>query len=86
MPRRYYDYPANYQTLNMISTIGSWILAAGLIIMFVNLIRSISRGERAVSNPWDGTTLEWQTTSPPPLENFEEIPTVTGGPYKRKKE
>jgi cytochrome c oxidase subunit 1 len=85
MPRRYYDYPANYQTLNLISTIGSWILAAGLIIMFVNLIRSLSRGERAVGNPWDGTTLEWQTTSPPPLENFEEIPSVTGGPYKRKK-
>jgi cytochrome c oxidase subunit 1 len=86
MPRRYYDYPANYQTLNLISTIGSWILATGLIIMFVNLIRSLSRGERAIGNPWDGTTLEWQTTSPPPLENFEEIPSVTGGPYKRKKE
>ena len=66
----------------MISTIGSWILAVGLILMFVNLIRSIKHGEKAGSNPWRGTTLEWTVPSPPPVENFEEIPTVTDGPYK----
>jgi cytochrome c oxidase subunit 1 len=86
MPRRYYDYPAGFQGLNMTSTIGSWILAAGLILMFTNLVLSLFKGEKAGSNPWGGTTLEWQTTSPPPLENFEEIPVVTDGPYKRKKE
>jgi cytochrome c oxidase subunit 1 len=81
MPRRYYDYLPQYQPLNVVSTVGSWILAAGIIVMFFNLIRSLRRGEKAGDNPWGGTTLEWKTSSPPPTENFEEIPTVTTGPY-----
>lgn len=83
MPRRYYDYLPYFQPLNVVSTIGSWILALGLIIMAVNLVRSLRRGAVAGNNPWNGTTLEWQTTSPPPKENFEEIPVVTHGPYAR---
>ncbi len=82
LPRRYYDYLPMFHTSNVISTIGSWILAVGLILMFVNLIRSTRNGETAGSNPWKGTTLEWTAPSPPPVENFEEIPTVTHGPYK----
>ncbi|UCH44447.1 MAG: cytochrome c oxidase subunit I [Nitrospiraceae bacterium] len=82
MPRRYYDYLPVFHTPNIISTIGSWILAAGLAMMLVNLIRSIKKGEQTGSNPWKGTTLEWTVPSPPPVENFEEIPTVTHGPYK----
>ncbi len=85
MPRRFYDYPPMFHTGNLISTIGSWILVAGLIIMLLNLIRSLFKGESAGSNPWDGTTLEWQTTSPPPEENFEETPVITQDPYKRDK-
>ncbi len=81
MPRRYYDYLPRFHTGQLISTIGSWILAAGLIIMFYNLIRSIFKGEIAGSNPWGGCTLEWTTSSPPPSENFIELPVVTGGPY-----
>jgi len=81
MPRRYYDYLPKFNTPNLISTIGSWVLAAGLLIMFANLIRSIRRGPVAPSNPWESATLEWQTTSPPPAENFEKIPEVTKGPY-----
>jgi cytochrome c oxidase subunit 1 len=84
MPRRYYDYLPQFHTGQIISTVGSWILVTGLIIMFYNLIRSISKGERAGDNPWGGLTLEWATSSPPPAENFPEIPVVTHGPYDFK--
>ena len=57
------------------------ILAAGLFIMFFNLISSLFTGKKAGDNPWEGATLEWQTTSPPPTENFEKTPVVTKGPY-----
>jgi cytochrome c oxidase subunit 1 len=81
MPRRYYDYLPQYQSLHVAATIGSWILAAGFIVMFVNLYRSLRHGEKAAVNPWGAKTLEWTVSSPPPLENFHEIPTVTKGPY-----
>ena len=82
MPRRYYDYLPQFALPNLIATVGSWILAAGLFLMFFNLLRSLRRGERAGNNPWGGATLEWQTTSPPPVENFETDPVVTTGPYE----
>jgi cytochrome c oxidase subunit 1 len=86
MPRRYYDYLPEFHSLHLISTVGSWILIAGLLLMFGNLVRSILKGERADANPWGGATLEWQTSSPPPPENFEETPVVTRGPYTFKRE
>jgi cytochrome c oxidase subunit 1 len=82
MPRRYYDYPPQFQTLHLISTIGSWILIAGLIWIFFNLLEGLRKGERAGDNPWGGATLEWQIPSPPPKENFEKIPIVERGPYE----
>jgi cytochrome c oxidase subunit 1 len=82
MPRRYYDYLPKFHTPNLAATIGSWILVTGLLIMFHNLFRSMRRGPKAPGNPWHGATLDWQTPSPPPHENFAEIPTVTGGPYE----
>ena len=81
MPRRYYDYLPEFQVYHVISTIGSWILVSGLIVMAVNLIIAARRGAPATANPWGGKTLEWTVPSPPPLENFHEIPTVTKGPY-----
>ncbi len=84
MPRRYYDYLPVFNTPNLISTIGSWVLALGLIIMFANLIRSLTKGPAATDNPWQAATLEWRTSSPPPTENFETIPEVTKGPYQYK--
>jgi len=66
MPRRYYDYLPQFNTPNLISTIGSWVLAMGLFLMFYNLIRSIRAGEKAGDNPWDAATLEWRTSSPRP--------------------
>ena len=81
MPRRYWSYLPEYQTLHIISTVGSWILILGLIIMFSNLIYALFKGEKASSNPWGGTTLEWQIQSPPITENFHQIPTITHEPY-----
>ena len=82
MPRRYYDYPPQFHTLHLISTIGSWILIAGLILIFYNLFQALRKGPRAEDNPWGGATLEWQIPSPPPTENFENIPIVERGPYE----
>jgi cytochrome c oxidase subunit 1 len=81
MPRRYYDYLPEFATLNLVSTIGSWILAAGLVIMLTNLLRGLLRGEPFDGNPWGGATLEWTVPTPPPTENFAQVPTVTHGPY-----
>jgi cytochrome c oxidase subunit 1 len=82
MPRRYYDYPPQFHTLHLISTIGSWILIAGLILIFFNLVQGLRKGQRAGDNPWGGATLEWQISSPPPINNFEKIPVVERGPYE----
>ncbi len=81
MPRRYWSYLPEYQTLHIVSTVGSWILILGLAIMFGNLIYALFKGKPADSNPWGGVTLEWQIPSPPPVENFDEIPVVNHGPY-----
>jgi cytochrome c oxidase subunit 1 len=81
MPRRYAEYPAQYQMLNIVSTVGSWVLAAGILIMFANFVRSLFRGEQAPPNPWKAQSLDWQTGSPPPTENFGETPTVSDWPY-----
>lgn len=84
MPRRYYDYLPMFENGNVISTIGSWIMVIGLAIVIYNLARAKKATGKAVDDPWDGPTLEWSIQSPPPLENFEEIPVVTGGPYEFK--
>ncbi|CAN5608820.1 cytochrome c oxidase subunit I [soil metagenome] len=86
MPRRYYDYLPEFQSLHILSTVGSWIMILGIIIMFTNLYRGLRRGKKAPMNPWGGTTLEWTISSPPPMENFTDIPVVTGGPYDRPEE
>jgi len=81
MPRRYHDYLPQFQVPHFISTVGSWILAVGLLLMIFNLLRGIKNGPKAANNPWGATTLEWATTSPPPLLNFAKLPQVNTGPY-----
>jgi len=81
MPRRYYDYLPQFTPYQRISTIGSWILAGTIFFIFGYLIHALIKGKKATSNPWGGVTLEWHIPSPPPLENFAEIPTVTHEPY-----
>lgn len=82
MPRRYYDYLPQFETLNFISTIGSWILGVGLLIVVVNLLRPRKASPEEIDDPWNGRTMEWRVQSPPTLENFEEIPVVEHGPYE----
>lgn len=81
MPRRYYDYLPQFHSLNLVSTIGSWILLCGLLLIFGNLIYALFRGEKAPANPWGGATLEWQIPSPPTAHNFPVTPVVDRGPY-----
>jgi len=81
MPRRYWDYLPEFQGLHVFSTFGAYLLIAGMLIMIVNLIIGMKSGRKADINPWDGRTLEWTVPSPPPLENFDDIPTVTHEPY-----
>ena len=81
MPRRYYNYDPKFMLLNVISTVGAWVLATGLITMLTNLIHSIFRGAPAGNNPWNARSLEWTLSSPPPAENFPTPPVITHGPY-----
>jgi cytochrome c oxidase subunit 1 len=77
MPRRYANYPPQYQIYHDISSIGSYILALGFVIMAVYLVRSLFTGRIAPANPWGGTTLEWKCASPPPHDNFAVTPQPT---------
>lgn len=78
MPRRVYTYPnlPDWATLNMISTIGAFVLAVAMLILLWNVAVSLRSGEPAGDNPWGAWTLEWATTSPPPPHNFELVPPV----------
>jgi len=81
MPRRYAFYPQEFQVLNVMSSAGASILAVGYLIPLVYLFWSMRYGPVASSNPWGAKGLEWQTSSPPPTDNFEETPVVTEGAY-----
>jgi len=82
MPRRYYDYLPEFHPGNIASSLGAWVMVAGLLIILVNLVRSARHGEKVTEkNPWGGRTLEWMVDTPPTLENFEDIPTVDKRPY-----
>lgn len=82
MPRRYYDYLPEFENLNKIATVGSWVMIFGILLMIYNLVRSARHGAKAPRNPWNGVTLEWQIPSPPPLHNFDrEFILSENGPY-----
>jgi cytochrome c oxidase subunit 1 len=80
MPRRYYNYLERFTAYHQASTVGSYILAVGFLIMAGYLLHSLLRGERAPANPWGAATLEWETTSPPPYFNFDRD-LRAGDPY-----
>jgi cytochrome c oxidase subunit 1 len=82
MPRRYWQYPPEYQVYNVLSTAGASILAVGYLLPMVYLLWSLRYGKPAPDNPWQATGLEWKTPSPPPTFNFDETPVVTWEAYE----
>ena len=82
MPRRYYDYLPAYESLNQISSFGAWTIGLGFLLGLYVIVEGIFFGKKATDNPWGAKTLEWQTASPPPHENFLKEPVVTEGPYE----
>jgi len=82
MPRRYHEYPPEFQVLNVLSSAGASVLAVGYLLPLLYLLWSLKYGPRAGPNPWNATGLEWQTSSPPPVDNFASIPVVSAPPYQ----
>jgi heme/copper-type cytochrome/quinol oxidase subunit 1 len=78
MQRRVYTYPADagFSDLNMISTVGAFLMGIGVAVFVLNFVKSMVSGEVAGDNPWHAGTLEWATASPPEPYNFRRIPVV----------
>ncbi|SPJ17582.1 Cytochrome c oxidase subunit 1 (fragment) [Burkholderiales bacterium] len=81
MPRRYPEYPPEFQVWNVLSSAGASILVFGYVLPLVYLLWSLRYGARAPANPWQAKGLEWETSSPPPAENFHSTPIVTEDAY-----
>jgi cytochrome c oxidase subunit 1 len=78
MPRRIYDYASNrgWSSMNGLATIGSWLIALAVLIFIINFVYSKRKNVVAGDDPWEGNTMEWATSSPPPSYNFETVPPV----------
>ncbi|WP_158795348.1 cytochrome c oxidase subunit I [Pedobacter sp. L105] len=78
MPRRVYTYPdiSGYSLLNLTSTIGAFLMGFSVLFLLYILRKSVKTGEKAPNDPWDAYTLEWITSSPPALKNFDRLPPV----------
>ncbi len=81
MPRRVPVYDPQFQTMNQISTIGSYVMTFAILLFFINVLWSLRNGKKSGPNPLGARTLEWQIPSPPHYYNFKHIPTVYGLPY-----
>ncbi|MGI8825435.1 MAG: cytochrome c oxidase subunit I [Chloroflexota bacterium] len=82
MSRRFATYFPYLQTTNVIATLFAYLLGASMLPFLLNLVYAWQWGEKAEENPWRSRSLEWMTATPVPLENFEEVPLVVGGPYR----
>jgi cytochrome c oxidase subunit 1/cytochrome c oxidase subunit I+III len=80
MPRRVFTYPDLpwYGTLNLISSFGALLMGVSILVLIYMIYKSLKSGKDAGKDPWDGFTLEWLTTSPPQLKNFDDVPVVNG--------
>jgi len=85
MPRRYHEYPPEFQVLNLASTAGATVLGLGYLLPMMYLTYSFFKGQKAGANPWLATGLEWTTQSPPLPHNFIDQPVVTEGAYEYSK-
>ena len=88
MPRRIYTYAAGtgWGFWNLVSTVGAFGIGLGVLVFLANAWRSLRAGAPAPADPWDGRTLEWRTSSPPPVHDFDELPAVSGrDPFWREK-
>ena len=81
MRRRVADYDPALGAVNLFVSIAAVNIALSVGVFVYNMVRSAMRGEKAAANPWGAYTLEWQVSSPPPIDNFDHIPTITGAPY-----
>ena len=80
--RRTADYSnMDFRPLVIATAVGGFLIFLGLVVLFYNILRSRRKGAPAWDNPWEGRTLEWMTSSPPPYDNFPATPVVTGEPY-----
>ena len=82
MPRRVAEYADQFAAWNLFISISAFILGLSTLIFLYNMVVSWRGGPRAAANPWRALTLEWQVSSPPPVFNFDAVPTVVGGPYE----
>lgn len=81
MPRRYYQYPEQFQVLNVASTAGASVLAMGFVLVAIYLTWALFKGEVSGANPWFSTGYEWKTQSPPITHNFHEVPDYSHPPH-----
>jgi cytochrome c oxidase subunit I len=82
MPRRVADYADQYATLNALISVSSFLFGLSFLVFLYNMVTSVRHGPKAEANPWRAHSIEWQVSSPPPIFNFDEVPTVVGGPYE----
>lgn len=80
MPRRYWVFlhDQGLDLGNVISSIGAFLMGVGVVVFLYNIVHTAVKGEKASADPWDGRTLEWSVSSPPPYYNFEQLPLVRG--------
>jgi cytochrome c oxidase subunit 1 len=81
MPRRYAEYPPDFQPLHVVSTVGSWLLGAAVLLPLMYLTWAMFRGPKASANPWDSRSFEWRSAAPPTTHNFTDNPVWEVGPY-----
>jgi cytochrome c oxidase subunit 1 len=81
MPRRVAEYAPEFQTVNILISLGGFLLGISVLPFLLNVLLSWAWGAKAGDNPWRALSLEWQTTSPPPIHNFDTPPVVENGPY-----
>jgi cytochrome c oxidase subunit 1 len=79
MPRRIWDYAPDrgWTSWNQLQTVGAFIIGMGVLVFIWNILRAARSRANAPDDPWEGNTLEWMTTSPPPAHNFDAVPVVT---------